>query len=565
MQGKNFLAVSSFYCPNCHDNIELADDFADSSIQCPHCKLEVGVPDRDPDAEPTLDDLLDLGDKQSKSVAASSSRQPAAHEPLELDKDDYIAETEDDDDEVADLPDDSFANLTVEDLDLPDTQPANDDRQSEKPTDELFGDDLPADGSSGMAAINPIDNSATTEDVQLIDDDDLTDLNDIVDVSENFAAKKEKSLKELSATDPFEHDEFSPLSIAGITQADNVVSETCPICGSMVYAKPSEVGRSKKCPDCYSMVEIKSSERLDLMEPSEKQIKDNTKLGFEDNAKQSDRDATTADGASQSDGGHSADSDSDNNVPGSDEDIYSLAPLEDRVTVDTRIEVEDVDPLEEVAELERRQKESAAQQIERPNYDLPGFNQPEQIPSFTDDGTQEEAIMVAPVDDEPEDSAQALLVEPEETAPASPAVSAIPVSPALPATPSSPAGKDPGESVMDDLSADIFGISDNDIPSEPDPPASQVADDPKVPPQGSTKPTDKTESEVDSEDDDDDFFDVSPIASESEDESLKQLEDDIFGTSQESGESPEDDLQTDAEMRAAGSIVGSVPDSIQTT
>ncbi len=267
-----------FNCPKCNCELVFPASAGGSRIQCTSCKAKVLVRDTKQEEEISLDELLNLGDGWSQpSHPSSESRATESTSPqvppfardgdlddtISLTRDDYIVEDlqtpESDDDQVLELPTDDT-----------ESQPLRFNRQPQ--TD--FGEELQMD-VDGNQSTDRIEadgdpqsekHPATEEQVELLDDDEIDDLLDITTTQpsevRSEGSKSSSTLGNLATSNPFEHDEFAPIAIDGITIPENSAVMTCPICRTRIDAKPSEIGTRKRCPDCYSMVEIKGDKRL---------------------------------------------------------------------------------------------------------------------------------------------------------------------------------------------------------------------------------------------------------------------------------------------------------------
>ncbi len=56
--------------------------------------------------------------------------------------------------------------------------------------------------------------------------------------------------------DPFEIDANAPLRVEGITPTESEFPLSCHLCGSLLYARMSEIGSKIRCHDCHSMVDV---------------------------------------------------------------------------------------------------------------------------------------------------------------------------------------------------------------------------------------------------------------------------------------------------------------------
>lgn len=363
-----------FQCPKCRNQVTVPATKAGTRVVCPSCKKPILVPGSQQSDEPSLDELLSLGDDpvQTKPVSVPESVEfTDESDALTLSKDDYIA--------------DEMDEAESEILELPDESSLAEKRTADSLAIEPMANQSDEEINTGAQSVG--DKGNDDHQVQLLDDDDdLIKLDEAIDVSSQVGPPQ-PTLQEAAESDPFEHDEFAPIRIEGITQASNVVSTSCHLCGTMIHAKPSEVGTQKKCPDCHSMVEIEP-EGISLNEPTQEQVEKNKQLGF----------------------GMGVASNRTSESPATESsDDYQLAPLEKNEPVDTRLEVGENDPFNEIELLEREHAEKleeldaeAGSEIAKPDFDLPTSPVSRPAQSFGNqkgsDSSKDEAILVEPED-----------------------------------------------------------------------------------------------------------------------------------------------------------------------
>ncbi len=109
-----------------------------------------------------------------------------------------------------------------------------------------------AESPDGAPAKRPDDIPPAEVAEPTAEDDDDAGLDDLLPLT----AEKSPIPSSDEAKDPFEVDANAALRVEGITPPENTFSTPCPLCGSLVYATPSQVGQKLKCYDCHTLVEI---------------------------------------------------------------------------------------------------------------------------------------------------------------------------------------------------------------------------------------------------------------------------------------------------------------------
>jgi len=214
-------------CPKCRASIFVGDDQSGQRINCQRCQNTVLVPGakRPAAADLSVDELIDFdsdddllndpvvqdqpspGMKEQQGQLQNSVPAPA-DEPLEL-TDDLLDQATDD------------LRLAPE---------------KRLPASELLTSNEAVSDSGSIADESPGSDS---------DSEDLGDLIDIP-VAEPIDA----------ARDPFQVDKDADLVVEGVTLQEGQFGVDCHLCGSLLYARVSQVGTKIKCHDCYSLVEV---------------------------------------------------------------------------------------------------------------------------------------------------------------------------------------------------------------------------------------------------------------------------------------------------------------------
>ncbi|MGI9515899.1 MAG: hypothetical protein ACR2NP_02535 [Pirellulaceae bacterium] len=210
-------------CPKCSVSIMATVNQAGQKIECPRCQNKLLVPGHSPtsDQQVSVDDLIDFNDdimnpgQEAVEITAQVVEEVAENVAAPGDamvddqKDDALALAVEPDEKTVEIePDDSVDDSLVDVLDEP--------------------------------------------------DEDLDDLLPVPDIAPPVTAENK---------DPFEFDDEADLRIEGITPQDNQFPIICPLCGTLIYARVSQVGTQLKCPDCYSLVDVE--EPKETPEPSE--------------------------------------------------------------------------------------------------------------------------------------------------------------------------------------------------------------------------------------------------------------------------------------------------------
>lgn len=195
-------------CPKCDSSIFVSADQAGDRIKCPRCQNPILVPGKKPksDRDISVDDLIDIDDDilhpnpDGAEIVARSVDEAVQVEAKPVD-----------------LP--SELQLAPESVEPPEDPPA----MSSEP--------------------EPV--------TQKTEDDD--DLGDLIDIPVTEPIKED--------ADPFEVDENADLKVEGVTPHDGQFGVDCHLCGSLLYARLSQVGTQIKCHDCHSMVDVPEPRR----------------------------------------------------------------------------------------------------------------------------------------------------------------------------------------------------------------------------------------------------------------------------------------------------------------
>ena len=189
-------------CPKCEASIFVYAEQAGDTISCPRCQNKILVPG-------------------SKHSGSSSS---AADELINIDDD------------------------------IPGTEPQGDLDTANSVDQPIKVESDPVELSSELQLAPETDESRSTipdqhdssqSDPEAKSDDDLGDL---IDIPETESIDDQAN--------PFEVDENADLVVDGVTPTDGQFPVTCNLCGSLLYARVSQVGTQIKCHDCHSMVVV---------------------------------------------------------------------------------------------------------------------------------------------------------------------------------------------------------------------------------------------------------------------------------------------------------------------
>ncbi len=199
-------------CPKCDASIFVYAEQAGQTIGCPRCQQEIKLPgspsgntasSTDADWLSLDDDILDTATSQEATATTDSG---SVDEPRRVN-----------------------ANRQ---------EPADDLQLAEDPLLSP-GRTAPPESLTDGPATLPADFPAAGQ------DDDLGDLIGTPDtVPLEFVS------------DPFEIDAYANLEIEGVTPADGQFPVVCHLCGSLLYARVSQVGTQIKCHDCHSLVNV---------------------------------------------------------------------------------------------------------------------------------------------------------------------------------------------------------------------------------------------------------------------------------------------------------------------
>ncbi len=199
-------------CPKCDSSIFVTAEQAGDKISCPRCQNAILVPGNKPAAknDVTVDDLIDIDDDIMNPTPKSSESDGSEIVAKMIDEpsvDEAIAVTPD----AVELPSDLQLAPDVPDLE-PSTTPPPEPKSIDKPSDSN------------------------------------DDLGDLIDIPVTQPIKEDE--------DPFEVDPDADLVVDGVTPSDGQFGVDCHLCGSLLYARVSQVGTEIKCHDCYSLVKV---------------------------------------------------------------------------------------------------------------------------------------------------------------------------------------------------------------------------------------------------------------------------------------------------------------------
>jgi DNA-directed RNA polymerase subunit RPC12/RpoP len=188
-------------CPLCGAENVAAADMAGSFISCRRCEHKMLVPGVKVAASPAIDELVSFNE-ESEPVTSQSPSDP-------------------------DMP---------ELLDWSHYRKKKQDAQADETGEPAEREPVPV-----LPATTAPEGHATGE------EDDLGDL--LKDFSKPPASRTEPV-----GRDPFKANPDAALRIEGISPEENEFRVVCNICGSLMYARPSQIGSHIKCHDCYSPV-----------------------------------------------------------------------------------------------------------------------------------------------------------------------------------------------------------------------------------------------------------------------------------------------------------------------
>jgi len=248
----------SLQCPRCNGSVSVTDDAAGKRVKCPHCEQDFLAPGiaADNSSKEDEDDWLTLSDSPAPTVPSSTGRNPAhpktpttpvkpktkppqpttpqSKTPLPGNDDSFFSETSL---PAIQQPDASAASSPL---------PGND---ASQPTGNQFGPDISAAEEELLSQFT--DTSAPASDPQQ-------------PVKKN-ALNAIRALG-ASATTIDGSSGTSP-SPAANPQAAPVEYEsefrmTCKTCGTLMYAKAVDSGKTTKCNDCYSEIIIPKAPKV---------------------------------------------------------------------------------------------------------------------------------------------------------------------------------------------------------------------------------------------------------------------------------------------------------------
>ena len=232
-------------CPKCGRIFRTPTNFSEPTAHCPHCQSPVVVPFVTGEKSDPFDDLfeLDSDDPEPEVIAGNSTEEPVKVSPT-ISHDDQ-AESED----VSEF----------ELLDEQDDQAKYQADNANKSDDLDSLTDLTPKKESSSAPINqsPVAKDDGNDDVDI----DLTDdslLDELASLSAPGISNEQKT------HDPYKVDENKPLAIDGIstsTGPKDTFAFACPICDSLLYATPNQIGQSVRCEDCHSSVKVEGPDK----------------------------------------------------------------------------------------------------------------------------------------------------------------------------------------------------------------------------------------------------------------------------------------------------------------
>jgi hypothetical protein len=221
----------SLRCPRCNALASVESEKAGQTIHCRRCENEMIVPGAAPgNRGRSGDDLIFLDDDASGLKDEDRRRSPASHGAAGKETVlDPAAGVDDQSDEIPELTDWSAYRRHAEQ------------RHASSPAAR--------DPGAPEYPPAPPDDGARLDEAEEKADDELDDL---------LITATQASPQPAASTgaDPFAVDEFAALRIEGITPDDREFPLTCNVCGSLIYARESQIGTQVKCHDCYSLVTV---------------------------------------------------------------------------------------------------------------------------------------------------------------------------------------------------------------------------------------------------------------------------------------------------------------------
>ena len=232
-------------CPKCGRIFWVPTNFSEPTAHCPHCQSPVVVPFVAGQKADPFDDLfeLDSDDAEPETITEKITEEPVTYSPT-------IS------------PDDQTESEDVSEFELLDEQ--HDEAES------FPGISKNSDDSDSLLDLapkkepSPDPTNASPPAMDEANDDVDIDLTDDSLLDELASLSPPGISNEQETHDPYQVDENKPLSIEGIstsTGPKGTFSFACPICDSLMYATPNQIGQSIRCEDCHAPITVEASDK----------------------------------------------------------------------------------------------------------------------------------------------------------------------------------------------------------------------------------------------------------------------------------------------------------------
>ena len=243
----------SLQCPRCNGSVSISDNAAGKRVNCPHCEQSFLAPGivTETGTEADEDDWLTLDDTPTPLVPSSTPNVPDKPKPPRTSPSQKNV--------VPPIP--SSTTLATDD------QPPSDDDESffsETALPPISIPDAsasksPATGTDGLPLNeNQSGPSISSEEEELLSQ--FTDaLNQAPPPQQPVKSNALDAIKSLGAATtasggPASNPTTDPQAVS--TQYESEFRVTCKTCGTILYAKATESGKTTKCSDCYSEIII---------------------------------------------------------------------------------------------------------------------------------------------------------------------------------------------------------------------------------------------------------------------------------------------------------------------
>lgn len=233
-------------CPKCGRIFRTPADFGEPTAPCPHCQSPVVVPYVSNNKSDPFDDLFELDAEEPESSQTAQDQSLSNLAPQKDSETGFELINEDEDQEASA----TQSTNVADDLGLLDSNPGS---SREKFDSSLVSEDhkrQPQNDESDLSEDVAATESNDDIEIDLTDDSLLDNLNPQPSSSISESQKKD---------DPYRIEENARLTIEGISapsRGKDTFSFACPICDSLLYANPNQIGQSIRCEDCHSSVEV---------------------------------------------------------------------------------------------------------------------------------------------------------------------------------------------------------------------------------------------------------------------------------------------------------------------